>query len=151
MNILFQVNESMDHISESIRMSSCRPELHFSKSSQISLPPLLIPRHRYQYEFLGLDMVTGKQNSHLNRNSTHVHISPSATLCTPFQLSWSNLNYHPGEEWLVLAESSKRKVLLVETRRRFEDFAFSVLPVLIINVCFAQSFRTWSCENLSFH
>lgn len=143
MNTLFQADERMDQISESIRMSSYRPELLFSKTSQGSLPPLPMPRHRYPYVLWGLCMVTGKQHSHQHRNSANVHISPSATLCIPFQLSWCNLNDHLGEEWLVLAESSNRKVLLVETRRHFEGLAFSVLPVLIIviNVCFAQRSR----------
>ena len=141
MNTLFQVHESMDQISESIRMSSYRPELLFSKTPPSSLPPPLIPRHRYPYVLLGLWVVTGKQNSHQNRSSANDH-SPhlsTATPCLHFLLSRCNFSDHLDAEWLVLAKSSKRKVWLVETRRHFEDFACSVLPVLIIviNVCFA--------------
>lgn len=141
MNILFQADESTDQTSESTRMNSYRAEFLFSKTSQNSPPPLPFPQA--QVSICAFGIVYGQREAEQPPTQKQCHCPH---LSCPFQLSCCNLNDHLGEEWLLL--SSKRKVLLVETRRHFEDFTFSMLPGLIavIIVCFAQSSRFWSCE-----
>lgn len=141
MNILFQADESTDQISESTRMNSYRAEFLFSKTSQNFPPPLPFPQA--QVSICAFGIVYGQREAEQPPTQKQCHCPH---LSCPFQLSCCNLNDHLGEEWLLL--SSKRKVLLVETRRHFEDFTFSMLPGLIavIIVCFARSSRFWSCE-----
>lgn len=128
MNILFQADESTDQISESTRMNSYRAEFLFSKTSQNFPPPLPFPQA--QVSICAFGIVYGQREAEQPPTQKQCHCPH---LSCPFQLSCCNLNDHLGEEWLLL--SSKRKVLLVETRRHFEDYLLYAARSHSCNYC----------------